>query len=119
MTVRELGQQLRSRKVSCVELIDQTLAALKSRDTFRSVITLMEESAHAEAVERDKELAAGVDRGAFHGIPIAHKDLLYTRGVLTTAGSLLFRDFVPTYDAAVVERFKTAGAICVAKTNLH
>jgi len=119
MTVRELGQQLRSRKVSCVELIDQTLAALKSRDTFRSVITLMEESARAEAVERDKELAAGVDRGAFHGIPIAHKDLLYTRGVLTTAGSLLFRDFVPTYDAAVVERFKTAGAICVAKTNLH
>jgi aspartyl-tRNA(Asn)/glutamyl-tRNA(Gln) amidotransferase subunit A len=119
MTVRELGRQLRSRKVSCVELIDQTLSALKARDTFRSVITFMEESARAEAQERDRELAAGVDRGPFHGIPIAHKDLLYTRGVPTTAGSLLFRDFVPTYDATVVERFKAAGAICVAKTNLH
>ena len=119
MTVRELARQLRTRKLSCIGLIDETLSALKTRDTFRSVITLMEESARAEAAERDKELAAGVDRGPFHGIPIAHKDLLYTRGVPTTAGSLLFRDFVPTYDAAVVERFKAAGAICVAKTNLH
>jgi aspartyl-tRNA(Asn)/glutamyl-tRNA(Gln) amidotransferase subunit A len=119
MTVRELAQQLRARKISCVELINDTLSALKTRDTFRSVITLMEGSARAEAEERDKELAAGRDRGPFHGIPIAHKDLLYTRGVPTTAGSLLFRDFVPTYDATVVERFKAAGAICVAKTNLH
>ncbi len=85
--------------MSCVELIQQTLADIKKRDVFKSLITLTEEQALNEALERDRELRAGVDRGPFHGIPIAHKDLFYTRGVRTTGGSLIFRDFVPDYDA--------------------
>ncbi len=119
MTVSELGRLLRSRKFSCVELMRQTLADIKQRDLFRSFITITEEQALREAVERDNELAAGMDRGPFHGIPIAHKDLFYTRGVRTTAGSLVFRDFVPDYDATVVDRLRLAGAISVGKTNLH
>jgi len=119
MTVREIGALLRARKISCAELIDQTFADLKKREAFGSFITLTEESARGEAVERDRELAAGVDRGPFHGIPIAHKDLFYTRGVRTTAGSLIFRDFVADYDADVVSRLKRAGAISLGKTNLH
>ncbi len=119
MTVREIGARLRAKKVSCLELIDESFAAIRQREVFRSFITSMEASARDEAIERDKELARGVDRGPFHGVPIAHKDLFYTRGVRTTGGSLIFRDFVPDYDATVVEKLRTAGAICIGKTNLH
>jgi aspartyl-tRNA(Asn)/glutamyl-tRNA(Gln) amidotransferase subunit A len=119
MTVRELGQQLRSRQISCVELITQVLADIKQRDAFGSLITMTEEPALAEAAERDRELAAGKDRGPFHGIPIAVKDLFYTRGIRTTGGSLVFKEFIPDYDATVVERLRAAGAVSIGKTNLH
>ncbi len=119
MTVSESGRLLRARKISCVELLEQTLADIKQRDVFRSFITMTEEDARLEALERDRELAAGVDRGPFHGVPTAFKDLFYTKGVRTTAGSLLFRDFVPDYDATVVERMKAAGAVSLGKTNMH
>jgi len=119
MTIRELGSALRAREMSCVELIDQILAGIKARPESHWFITVTEEQARAEAAERDAELAAGQDRGPFHGIPIALKDLFYTRGVRTTAGSLIFRDFVPEYDATVVERLRDAGAVSVGKTNLH
>ena len=119
MTVSEIGRLLRARKMCCVELLEQTLSDIKVRDVFRSFITMTEADARAEAVERDREFAAGVDRGPFHGVPTAYKDLFYTRGVRTTAGSLLFRDFVPDHDATVVERLKFSGAVSVGKTNLH
>ena len=110
---------LDARKVSCVELMQQTFADIKSRDTFNSFITRTEERALAQAAERDAELASGIDRGVFHGIPIAYKDIFYTRGVRTTGGSLPYRNFVPEYDATVVTQLHDAGAISVGKTNLH
>jgi len=119
MTVRELGARIRSKKISCVELIHRTLNDIRERDKFCSLITVTGEQALATARERDEELAAGKDRGPFHGIPIALKDLFYTRGVKTTAGSLVYKDFVPDYDATVVERLHAAGAISIGKANLH
>ena len=119
MTVRKLGALLRSRKLSCVELAQQTLADLKRRDVFQTMITLTEEQALAEAVLLDEEFARGMDRGPLHGIPTAHKDVFYTRGIRTTGGSLLYRDFVPDHNATVVERLAEAGAISVGKANLH
>jgi aspartyl-tRNA(Asn)/glutamyl-tRNA(Gln) amidotransferase subunit A len=119
MTISEIGGLLRAGKASCVELMQETLAGIRERDIFHSIITPLEETAMKEAVQRDRELASGFDRGPFHGVPIAHKDNYYTQGVRTTAGSLLFRDFIPPYDATVVEKLRTAGAICVAKTNMH
>ena len=119
MTVTEIGRLLRSRKISCVELIKQTLADIEKRDVFHSTITLTAEEALTEAAERDRELAAGVDRGPFHGVPTAHKDIFYTRGVRTTAGSLVFRDFIPDHDATTVQRLRTAGAVSIGKANLH
>ena len=119
MTVREIGRLLRSGKVSCVELIQQTFAAVKAQHLLQTLITLTEEDALKDAAERDRELAAGIDRGPLHGIPTAHKDILYTRGIRTTGGSLIFRDFVPEYDATVVEKLKAAGAISIGKANLH
>ncbi len=119
MTVRELGAQIRARKISCLELMRQTLKDIELRDQFGSFITKTAEQALELARERDEELAAGKDRGPFHGIPIALKDLFYTRGVKTTAGSLVYKDFVPGHDAVVVTRLRDAGAISVGKTNLH
>ena len=119
MTVIEVGRLLRSRKMSCVELLEQTLADIKARDVFRSFISMTEAEGRVQAADRDRELAAGVDRGPFHGVPTAYKDLFYTKGVRTTAGSLLFRDFVPDHDATVVRRLQAAGAVSVGKTNMH
>jgi aspartyl-tRNA(Asn)/glutamyl-tRNA(Gln) amidotransferase subunit A len=119
VTARELGALLRARKLSCVELVDQTIGAVRKHEHLHAFITLTEDDARREAAERDRELAQGIDRGPLHGIPTAYKDLFYTRGVRTTAGSLVFRDFVPDYDATVVNRFRQAGAISIGKANLH
>ncbi|HEX4810044.1 MAG TPA: amidase [Bryobacteraceae bacterium] len=116
--IREQAARLRAGSTSCVELTEQALEALK-RDQLNAVITLMEDRALEAAVERDKELARGMDRGLFHGIPLAHKDLFYTRGVRTTAGSIPYRDFVPSYNATVIDKLEVAGAITIAKLNLH
>ena len=119
MTIREIGGLLRSRQLSCVELVQESLDDIKRRDVFRTLITITEEEALAEARMLDAELAQGKDRGPLHGIPTAHKDIFYTRGIRTTGGSLIFRDFVPQYSATAVDRLATAGAISVGKTNLH
>jgi len=114
-----MGRLLRSRQTSCVELVQQAVDRLKQQDELRAFITVTETQALAEAAERDRELQSGVDRGPFHGIPIAFKDLFYTKGVRTTAGSKVFENFVPDFDATVVDRLRAAGAISIGKTNLH
>ncbi len=119
MTIRSLGRLLRARQISCVELMQQTLAEIKQRDTFHALITITAEQALAEARLRDEEFAQGKDRGPLHGIPTAHKDVFYTQGVRTTGGSLIYRDFVPAHNATVVDRLAHAGAISVGKANLH
>jgi aspartyl-tRNA(Asn)/glutamyl-tRNA(Gln) amidotransferase subunit A len=119
MTIRGIGTLLRGRKMSCVELLQQTLADIKARDKFNSLITVTADDALEEAAERDREMAAGLDRGPLHGVPTAHKDLFYTRGVRTTGGSLLYRELVPDHDADAVRLLREAGMISVGKTNLH
>ena len=119
MNVRAMGALLRSRQTSCLELVQQAIDRAKQQDELRAFIALTAAQAVAEAAERDRELQSGVDRGPFHGIPIAFKDLFYTRGVPTTAGSKVFENFVPDFDATVVERLRAAGAISLGKTNMH
>ncbi len=119
MTVRELGTLLRKREMSCTELVERAITRIREQEELRAFITITETQARAEAEERDAEFAKGVDRGPFHGIPVAFKDLFYTKGVKTTAGSRLFENFVPDFDATVVERLHAAGAVSLGKTNLH
>jgi aspartyl-tRNA(Asn)/glutamyl-tRNA(Gln) amidotransferase subunit A len=119
MTICEIEQRLRRREVSCVELIQEVFRAIREREHWNCFITQTEESALKEAAERDRELASGLDRGPLHGVPIAFKDLFYTCGVRTTAGSLIYRDFVPQQDGAVVADQKSRGAVSIGKTNLH
>src|SRR6185369_17349701 len=69
--------------------------------------------------EAEAEIARGAWRGPLHGVPIGLKDLFDTVGVRTTAASDLFKDRIPTRDAEVVRRLKTAGAVLLGKQNMH
>ncbi len=108
---------LRTRRVSSAELVEEGLRRIDP--ALNAFITVMADSAREAARTADRELAVGRDRGPLHGIPIALKDLIETRGVRTTAGSPIFGDHIPERDAAVVERLAEAGAIVLGKTNLH
>lgn len=120
MTILEAAAALRVRKVSSVELVEESLRRIAQLNPgVNAFITVLDGPARSRAAAMDVELARGVDRGPLHGIPIAHKDLMLTRGVRTTGGSKIFADFVPDHDAEVVTKLNDAGAVMVGKTGLH
>lgn len=120
MTIIEAAAALRARKISSVELTARCLGEIaKQNAALNAFITVTEETAKNRAREMDRELASGKDRGPLHGIPIAHKDLIYTKGVRTTSGSKLFEHYVPDHDAVVVQKLDAAGAVMLGKTGLH
>ncbi len=120
MTIAELGPQIQAGKISPVELAKETLAAIRRHNpSLNAYITVTEEAALEQARRAEREIRTGHYRGPLHGIPYAAKDLFYTKGVATTAGSKIFRDFVPDHDAAAIERLRDAGAVLLGKTGLH
>jgi len=120
VTILEIGAALRSKKLSICELTEDTLRRVtESQERLNAFITVTIDIARAQAANLDHELARGVDRGPLHGIPVAHKDNIFTRGVRTTAGSKIFADFVPDRDAEIVRQLNEAGAIVIGKTGLH
>ncbi len=120
MTIQEIGAALRGKKTSVRELTEETLARVADANLrLNAFLTVTEAAARAHAAVLDDELARGIDRGPLHGIPIAHKDNIFTRGVRTTGGSKIFADFVPEYDATIVSQLNDAGANVIGKTGLH
>jgi aspartyl-tRNA(Asn)/glutamyl-tRNA(Gln) amidotransferase subunit A len=120
LTLSEAAEQVRSRKISPVELTAECLARIEKLDPkLNAFITVTAESALAEARRAEAEIQRGNWKGPLHGIPIGLKDLVDTAGVRTTAGSALFKDRVPDRDAEVVRRLKLAGAVLLGKLNLH
>ncbi len=83
-----------------------------------AVVTMIADRALEQAALADERQARGEPLGPLHGLPIAHKDLVLTKGVRTTFGSPIYRDFVPEEDALIVERLRNAGAIAIGKTNV-
>jgi aspartyl-tRNA(Asn)/glutamyl-tRNA(Gln) amidotransferase subunit A len=115
-----LATALRARKISCLELIEEAVDKIaRLNPKLNAFITVTGDQARARAAGLDAELARGHDRGPLHGIPIAHKDLIRTKGVPTTAGSKIFADYIPKRDADVAAKLREAGAISVGKTGLH
>ena len=120
MTILEAAAALRAKKISSVELTEESLSRIAAMNPkLNAFITVAGEAARAQAAAMDVELSKGADRGPLHGIPIAHKDLIMTRGIRTTAGSKIFADFVPDQDAVVVSKLNDAGAVMIGKTGLH
>jgi aspartyl-tRNA(Asn)/glutamyl-tRNA(Gln) amidotransferase subunit A len=119
VTIREAAASLRARNVSAVDLTTAALGRVERYARLKAFITVTAETALDRARRADEELGAGRDLGPLHGIPVAVKDLFYTRGVRTTDGSKVYEDFVPGVSAAVVERLEAAGAVLVGKLNMH
>ena len=86
--------------------------------TLGAYVTVMAETATAEAEAAEAEISSGMYRGPMHGIPVAIKDIIYTEGVLTSAGSRVLADHVPEYDSTIVERLRGSGAVLLGKLNL-
>jgi amidase len=119
LSLGELSALLRRREITAVEatraILDRTH---KLNATLRAYLTVLDDSALRQAEAADKEIAAGKWRGPLHGVPVAVKDLCWTKGVPTTCASKVFRDWRPDSNATVVDRFEAAGAILLGKLNL-
>lgn len=118
LTIAQMIEQLRSKAVSSVELTQHFLERIERLDPeYNAFISVTREQALAQAQAADQRLAAG---GApdLCGIPIAHKDIFCTEGVKTTCGSRMLDNFVPPYDATVVDNYNRAGAVTLGKTNM-
>jgi Amidase len=117
--VTELSRWIESRQLSSERLTQIYLGRIERLDgKIRSVITTTRDHALARAKAADAEIAAGKYRGPLHGVPYGVKDLLDTKGILTTYGAEPFRNRVPTSDSAVVRRLDDAGAVLIAKLSL-
>lgn len=118
-TIAAQGQWIKSRALSSERLTRIYLDRVARYDgKLRSVITLTTETALAQARRADAEIAAGRYRGPLHGIPFGVKDLMDTKGILTTYGAEPYRNRVPDADCAVVARLQNAGAVLMAKLSL-
>lgn len=118
LTATELAHLMRTEVVSCREVMEAHLARIEQvNPKVNAIVTLLPERALDHARQADEALARGEEVGPLHGLPIAHKDLVLTKGIRTTFGSPIFADFVADQDEIIVERLRNAGAITIGKTN--
>ena len=112
-----LRDMLRRRQISSTELTRHCLDRISEHRNLNAFITIDEPGAMAAATAADKRLGQG-EQGLLTGIPIAHKDIFCTKGMLTTCGSKMLETFVSPYDATVVQRLDQEGVVLVGKTNM-
>ena len=118
-SLTDLSEALHRRDVSSVEVTSAILDRIAAVEPETlSYVTVMADAAMAQARAADDEIARGDWRGPLHGVPIALKDLCFTRNAPTTAGMPILKDFVPDYDATVVERLNAAGAVTLGKLKM-
>jgi aspartyl-tRNA(Asn)/glutamyl-tRNA(Gln) amidotransferase subunit A len=118
LTLAELHEGLRARRFSSVELTRHFLARIERLNpALNALVTVTGEQALAAAAVADRQLAAG-EAGPLAGLPLVHKDIFCTDGVLTTCGSRMLSNFVAPYDATVVERLAQAGIVMLGKANM-
>ena len=118
-TAIELGTMIKERKVTVKEVVDEHLKEIKRVDKeINAFITIDEESIYKRVEEVQKLIDNGQLDSPIAGIPIGIKDNICTKGIRTTCGSKILKDFVPTYSATVIERLEDAGAIIIGKTNM-
>lgn len=120
LSITEAAPKLERRELSPVELTEAMLRRIADvNKTLNAYITVCDQQAREVAAACERMIRAGYYLGPLHGVPIALKDNIHTRGIRTTAGAKILADFVPTEDATVAARLKRAGAVIVGKTNMH
>ncbi len=119
LSIAETLARFRTRDLSPVELTQAHLDRIQALDgQLNAYITVLGDRALEQARAAEKAYASGKAAGPLAGVPIAVKDLVYTSGIRTTAGSKILADFIPEYDATVAERLQGAGAVLLGKLNL-
>ena len=118
-TATELARLIRAKEISAREVVEAHLAQIDRVDPkVNAVVTVHPEQAVDAAKAADEALTRDQEVGPLHGLPIAHKDLVPTKGMRTTMGSPIYRDSVPDHNGLIVERLKKAGAVTIGKTNV-
>lgn len=120
MSMEKVSGMLERQEISPVELLEACLKRIDEMNPMiNAYVCLTAEEARKAAKKAEEEIKAGQYKGKLHGIPIALKDLYYTKGIPTTASSEVLRDFIPEYNATVTQRLIDAGAVLLGKTNTH
>jgi aspartyl-tRNA(Asn)/glutamyl-tRNA(Gln) amidotransferase subunit A len=118
LTIHEAHEQLKSKKLSSVELTKACLKRIKEVEPrLKALVSVTEELAISQAEKADKRIAKG-DIEPLTGIPVVLKDVLCTKGIKTTCSSKMLENFIPPYDATVVEKLNDCGAVTVGKANM-
>jgi len=119
LTASQLSNLIETKEVSPVEATEAYLDRIEEVDPkLNSYITITGEQAFESARQAEQEIAAGKHRGPLHGVPMAVKDQFNTAGVLTTGGSSILKDNIPSEDATVIAKLKEAGAVMLGKLNM-
>jgi amidase len=118
----ELARLIRARELSCVEVMQAHIAQIERvNPQVNAVVTFLPEQALDSARRADaafeRRTVPPAESAPLYGLPVAHKDMVLTKGIRTTFGSPIYRDFVPDADALIVERLNAAGALTLGKTN--
>ena len=118
-TITEIAEHIAAKQLSPVDVTTAILERIEQLDgQLKSYATVMREHAMALAQKAEREINAGMYRGPLHGVPIAVKDLCFTKGVRTMGAAKVMADHVPTFDGTVIAKLESAGAILLGKLNL-
>lgn len=115
--IRQLADDVQQAKVTALELVEQSLAAIEAQKEFDAITFVRADAARSQAKLIDEKVANGVKVGPLAGVPFIAKDNLLVKETEATAGSNMLKGFVPPYQSTVINRLEAAGAICVAKAN--
>lgn len=116
--ISELVEDVKSKKVTALELIEKSLALIEEHTEFQAIVAVINERAKKRAAEIDQKVTSGEDPGRLAGVPFIAKDNFLVFGADTTAASNILKGFSAPYQATAIEKLEAEGAICVAKANL-
>ena len=119
LSAANLASQIRNKQISPVEAVEAYLQQINRVDPkLNAYITVLADQALEAARESESDITSGINRGPLHGVPVAVKDQIYTKGIRTSSASKIRSNFVPDFDASVVTGLKSSGAIILGKLNM-